>query len=413
MLLLPLLLGVSACHPAAEGPLDGPDCPGPALTSPLGEVPFRVGPLSWRAVEGAERYDVLVGQDPADLLGTAADAASGLTGTTWTPRAALGPGRWTVEVTAQPGGERCRAEVAVAGLTPEPELVATEPLCGRAEDEAATSFAWALAVSGEEVYTTYNAEAGGLCVYDAETLAWKEELGSRGELFRSFGAAAGPDGRVYYSTYPYEGQCGDTLRRVGRLDPVTREVDWIDTGVEAGVSVAVAGARLYETGLAGGSCLDTDSFCLDLGEPCPDGPSGLVSWDLDGRSRRYNRVEEGYPGLAADDARVYRAGLADEVVVLDAADGAPLFAVPIDEGPRGLVRVDLATGAFLLVTDFAQHVHVWALQDPAPSSAEDLVEVQVVTMGDRYWQGGMDELGRFYFPAQNTRTVVRHRLAVP
>lgn len=391
---LPVLL-LAGCP--ADAPVPEPEgCVGPALWEPLdgATATFRHPPVAWSAVSGATSYSVQVTDASGSILRQAEVA-----GTEWRPELDAG-GEFVVSVTALPGGETCASAYRVRTLGTAPTVESPTAVCGR-DPEAAIETSWAVAWSGGSVFATLNAEGAGICAHDAETLAFTDTFAARGGAFRSYGLTADADGTLYATTFPLEVACGDTMFRVARVaDPSgARELTWLETGQEAGVSVAVAQGLLFETGLAGAACYGVDSACLDLGEPCPDGAADLTAWDLDAGANRFHREGSGSPGLAADTYRVYRSGPDASLLVHD-LDGALLFELPTTASPRGVVRHDADDGRFLLVTDFDQQLHVYELLTEAPSAPEDLVEVTTRALPDRYWQGAVDDQGRFYWSGQ-------------
>lgn len=397
----PLLLLLLACAPPDKdtGPAAVEGCLGPSLWEPIdgSTWTFRHPTVAWSRVSAATEYTVTI-TDSAGSVWKIATTQE----TSWRPELDTG-GTFTVSVTAAPGGETCGASYTVRTLGDAPAVESPTLTCGAA---AATASAWALAVSGGEVFTTVTADDGGICAYDAETLAYTESFGSAGPSFRTYGIAADPDGTLYYDTFPLFAECGDTMKRLGVVAPGSRDVTWVGTGMEAGVSVAVAGGLVFETGLSGVSCYGTDSSCLDLDEPCPNGAAEFTAYDLGSGANRFHTEDQASPGLAADDARVYRAGPEASVVVTD-LDGAVLFETKTAASPRGLVRYDAPDGRFLLVTDFDQGLHVYELSDGPVEGPEDVVEVTSRALPDRYWQGAVDDQGRFYWPGQLTGHLAR------
>lgn len=409
---LALLLGACAGEPDSGGPApdDPAACAGPAWIEPVdgGVYDFAMPPFTWQAVDGASTYTVMLRADGVEV-----ERAEGLVDPRWTPTLATPGAPYEVQVTADPGGATCSVAFTVRTLDAEPTATSPDVICG-GQGGAGSGIAYAATWAGDRVVSTGNRDGLGLCAYDGSTLAFLDHFASQGDTFRSFGVTTDPQtGALLATVYPMSGQCGDSLERLLIVDDPNgaRTVTTVETGMESGVSVAVVDGVAWLSALAGMSCLDEDSFCLDWGESCTFGQAELVAWDLGTGQRLYNSEIQASPGLAADDLQVFRAGLDASFSVLDPATGSIRLTVPVPASPRGLIRHDDPAGRrFLLVTDFDKGLRVYQIPDTPLTQASDLVEVLDLTTADRYWQGAVDADGRFVFPAQDAVGLARHDL---
>ncbi len=414
MRLTVLLLLLVACKPVADSAEPGtgmpPGCDGPALIEPVdaGVYDFAFPTIRWREQDGASSYTVVLSSG-----GVEEERAEGLTETHWTPSTAEPGAHFEVTVTEASGQASCSASFTVRTFGAEPIVTSPGPICGD-EGGMGSGIAYAATWANGDIYSTGNKDGLGLCRYDGDTLAFAEHFGSQGETFRSFGVTTDPDsGALLATVFPMTGQCGDNLERLLIVDDPggARTVSAVNTGMESGVAVVARGGRAYLSALAGMSCLDEDTFCLDWGETCTHGYAELVAWDLEQQQRLYYTETMASPGLAVDEHQLFRAGVDASIAVHDLDTGALRLTIEQPASPRGLIRHDDPAGRrFLVVTDFDMGLRGYRLPDEAISDASDLVEVLALTTTDRYWQGAVDGLGRFVFPAQEAASLVRHDL---
>lgn len=371
--------------------------------------------ISWAAVEGATGYDVIIARDAA--LTDVVAQVEGVSDTSWTSEVFYMADVFHVRVEARPGGEFAQRGFVVRGVRAEPDVVSPTVVCDTREG-VGTKTTYAVAVLEDVVYASRNVDGAGICRHGVEDLSFIDEFGAIGGNFRSFGVASDPEGdRLFATFFPFVGSCGDSLERMMILEGASSgraSLSYVDTGMESGHTVIYAAGRAFSSGLLGQSCWQTDTFCLDLGEPCPDGAAAYVAWDVENGVELTHSELWGAPGGWADEDRVYRGtapGVEPGILVQDAATGELLATVPVPSDIRGIVGVRDDTETFLVTSQFDQVLRIYAVRSEPPSGVDDIVLVNEVAVDDRYWQGDIDSRGRMFFPAQDSLSLRRHDLA--
>lgn len=362
--------------------------------------------VEWVASPTDTTYDIrLVDADTDEVLA----AESGLAENGWLPPRSVAGRRARLEVTAQPSGASGTLDFAVRVLAAEPDLVAPQTICGDAEG-IGSRIAYGLAVLGGKVFTGWNADAAGVCRSDAATLAHEGVFGNDRPTFRTFGVTKdAANDRIYAAAFPFLVQCDDPLDRVLVLDaPTSAEprVSRLETGMESPYAMTLARGTLHQSALFTQSCYGANLICSDDGS-CPNGFSSYLAYEVEAEREVVNDPGNwGTAAITADADRVYRGTMMQHAVyVHDASTGALLATTPL-EGPgeaRGLLRLDDGPHRFLVETSNDNHLRVYALEGEGFMLLQDLV------LSDSYWQGDFDG-EHFYWPAQNTRRVVRHGL---
>lgn len=366
--------------------------------------------FAWTTVAGATGYQV----DITDQASGATVSTETTPDTTLVPSAFHMGSTYVVQVTALPDGPTASRTYVVRGLRSTPDVTSAQTLCNGAEGTGSMT-AYSVAYLNGRVYSTFNADGAGICAYDAQTLAYLQTHPGVGGHFRSFGLCADAANRRLYVTYfPMVGDCADTMNRLARLDftngtPTTR---YFNAKVESAQSVACANNRVYMTGLREQSCYNQNMFCLEAGEACSQGWSSVLAWDtVNQRDLWHAATPFSTPGMAADDVHVYRPSYLSSLLVHDAATGALVADVPTGTQFRGLIRMDAEGRHFLLASGWDQTLRIYVLNNLPLQSVTDVVEVNRVSMAERYWQGSFDGVRAFFFPGQDTRKIYRHDLA--